>query len=278
MKPEDLAAAPPARLPFPITRSTAEAVECRAGTPDDGIGLMTGRFSTFNDWYEVDSWIEGHFLERIAPGAFRKTIAESRAQMKVLYDHGQDPQIGNKVLGPIRDLEPNASYGVPLFDTSYNRDLLPGLQAGVYGSSFRFTVEKDAWDRSPERSANNPEAIPERTITEARVFEFGPVTFPANPNATAGVRSTTDDFYQQALRSDPGRYDQLLRSAQSARTPADAGAATPTAEPPAATPDPEPAEQGTPRAEEQEPEAPAPTRRKPAPISAEDFLAQLRQE
>ena len=90
---------PPARLPFPVTRALSAPIEARAA--DGGMPTMSGHFSTFNDWYEVDSYIEGHFLERIAPGAFRKTISESRSSMKVLYDHGGDPQIGNKILGPI---------------------------------------------------------------------------------------------------------------------------------------------------------------------------------
>jgi hypothetical protein len=247
---EDLAAIRPARLPFPVTRAWAPPVECRSAEDPAAMPTMVGHFSTFGDWYEVDSWIEGHFLESIKAGAFRKTIRESRDQMKVLYDHGQDPQIGNKVLGSIEALKEDATgpaYEVPLFDTSYNRDLRPGLEAGVYGSSFRFSVEKDAWDHEPDASDYNPKGIPERTITEARVFEFGPVTFPANPNATAGVRSTTDSFYQRSR--DPEAFETLLRSAQAARTPADAGAAASPVEPPADTQEPpEPSRSDTPPA------------------------------
>jgi HK97 family phage major capsid protein/HK97 family phage prohead protease len=252
MKPEDLADIPPARLPFPVTRAVASKVEARE-TDGAAMPTMALHFSTFGDWYEVDSWIEGRFLEQIGRRAFDKTISESRDSMKVLYDHGQDPQIGNKILGPIDVLRTDkiGPYSeVPLFDTSYNRDLSPGLKAGVYGSSFRFTVEKDTWDNSPERSDYNPDAIPERTITEARVFEFGPVTFPANPNATAGVRSTTDTFYQRSR--DPEAFESLLRTAQAARTPVHAGAAAQSDEPPDDTPEappPEPSPPDTPRIE-----------------------------
>jgi HK97 family phage prohead protease len=160
---------PPARLPFPITRAVAAPVETLAST--DGMPTMVGHFSTFDQFYEVNSILEGRFLERIGRRAFDKTIRESRDQMKVLYDHGQDPQIGNKVLGKIEDLHTDRTgpaYTVPLFDTSYNRDLQPGLEAGQYGSSFRFTVEKDQWDDSPEPRDDNPDGIPERTITVRR--------------------------------------------------------------------------------------------------------------
>jgi hypothetical protein len=156
---------------------------------------------------------------------------------------------------------------VPLFDTSYNRDLAPGLEAGVYGSSFRFTVEKDEWDHSPARSEYNPDGIPERTITEARVFEFGPVTFPANPAATAGVRSTTDTFYQRTR--DPEGFESLLRSAQVARTPAAAGAAARSDEPPASTPE-EPLEPDTPRPPSPPPPAAATPTEDPADAGSLD--------
>jgi hypothetical protein len=273
MKPEDLASIPPARLPFPVTRALASAIECRADDDPAAMPTMVGHFSTFGDWYEVDSWIEGRFLESIKPGAFRKTIRESRSQMKVLYDHGQDPQIGNKVLGPIDSLKEDAvgpAYEVPLFDTQYNRELRPGLEAGVYGSSFRFSIEKDVWDHTPDPSEYNLAGIPERTITEARVFEFGPVTFPANAKATAGVRSTTDDFYQR--NRDPETFESLLRSAQAARTPQ--GAADPPVEPPSGTPEatpPEPPRSDTP------PAIVAPTPRVYARISREEFLARLKE-
>jgi hypothetical protein len=89
-------------------------------------------------------------------------------------------------------------YGVNLFDTSYNRDLLPGFKTGQYGSSHRFRVipDKDHWNERPERSERNPNGLPERTIREMSIHELGPVTFPANPNATAGVRSVslTDEW------------------------------------------------------------------------------------
>jgi HK97 family phage prohead protease len=171
---------------------------------DDGSEMPTlvGHFAVFDQWTEIASTFEGNFLERIAPGAFRKTFAENRRNMRVLFQHGRDPQIGEKVLGPIADLredERGALYEVPLFDTSYNRDLLPALSSNEYGSSFRFRVLQEQFTRKPERSEHNPEGLPERTITEAKVMEFGPVTFPAYEGATAGLRSATDWWLEQSL-------------------------------------------------------------------------------
>lgn len=183
---------------------------------DGAMPTLVSRFSVFNRWTEIDSWFEGRFMERIAPGAFKKTMRENRSQIKPLFQHGQDPQIGSKVLGPISDLreERDEAVGeVPLFDTSYNRDLVPGLKAGVYGSSFRFNVVKEEVNQKPERSESNPDGLPERTIKEVRLFEFGPVTFPAYADATAGVRSLTDEMLLGRLMDDPDKLQELLARA-----------------------------------------------------------------
>ncbi len=185
-----------------IVRTLWPGPEFRASDDGDSIGVMSGHFAVFNQWTEIDSVREGNFLERIAPGAFTRTFAENRDSIRVLYDHGQDPHIGNKTLGVPRFLDEDregAGYRVPLFDTSYNRDLLPGLQSKPpqYGASFRFSVDDEEFDRSAKKAAHNPKGLPERTIKAVNLYEFGPVTFPAYAGATAGVRSGTDDYLQR---------------------------------------------------------------------------------
>jgi hypothetical protein len=220
-----------------VVRALSAPPELRAAAAGDGsIGLLSGHFSTFGDWYRVCSMWEGDFMEQCAKGFTLDTIAEDRSGMRVLFDHGFDPQLGNKVLGPIQDLREDGTgpyYEVPMFDTSYNRDLLPGLKSGVYGASFRMRVTGEAWDDEPDPSDYNPKGIPERTITQARVMEFGPVTFPANPAASASVRSATDGYYEGLRMRDVRAFDDAVRSAgitlptdqavRSARSEADSG-------------------------------------------------------
>ena len=200
-----------------IVRAATSPV--RAVTPEgEGMPLMEVRFSPFDVWYEIDSFWEGTFLERTQRGAFAKTIKESRDAIRSLFNHGYDPQIGDKVLGNIEDLREDADSAVGevrLFDTFYVRELLPGLEAGSYGSSMRMRVVKEQWDDEPEPSDYNPRGLPERTITEVRLLEFGPVTFPANPEATTGVRSATDDFVERLRAHDPQRVDELTRARKS---------------------------------------------------------------
>lgn len=219
--------------------------------PDDGrLGTLLVDFSRFNTWYEIDSFWEGRFLEQVARGSFKRTIANNGDQVKTLFNHGFDMFINDKILGVAEVLEERSTsphMEVPLLDTSYNRDLEPGLRAGGYGSSFMFEVLGERWDREPDKSDANPDGLPERTITEVRLFEAGPVTWPANPDATAGLRSSsgTDWLIEQLRLRDVDRREQLVADLQAfrarygLRTPSQDGLATPTAVPDLKTPAPD---------------------------------------
>jgi hypothetical protein len=183
---------------------------------DDGrLATLEVDFSIFDVWYRIDSFWEGTFLERTVRGSFKKTIRENGSNVKVLFNHGFDFNIGDKALTVpelVEERETSPHLEGPLWDTSYNRDLLPGLRAGAYGSSFMFEVLGEKWNRDPDPSETNPEGLPERTITQVRLHEAGPVTWPANPDATAGVRSGVDWYAEQLQRRDPERLDELQRS------------------------------------------------------------------
>lgn len=198
----------------------------------DGLGTLVVRFSPFNTWYEINSFWEGRFLERTVPGAFKKTAREAKRSdglygTKVLFNHGMDFNIGDKILTvPHRfeETEENGYHGPilegELLDTSYNRDLEPGLRADAYGSSFMFEVIREDWNNEPEPGDHNPEGLPERTISEVRAFEAGPVTWPASPTATAGMRGRcgTDAWMERLAARSNQRYSDLLRSYEASRS------------------------------------------------------------
>lgn len=209
----------------PVARLAARAEDeaPEENTSGDGrLGTLEVDFSRFDTWYEIDSFWEGRFLERTVRGAFKRTIKNNGSNVKVLFNHGFDLHIGDKVLGvpevlEERDDSPHLEAG--LLDTSYNRDLAPGLRAGAYGSSFMFEVLGEKWDNEPERSDHNPDGLPERTITEVKLYEAGPVTWPANPDSTAGLRSGMDWYAERVQqRRDPGQYEELVRSFKAFRS------------------------------------------------------------
>lgn len=198
----------------------------------DNLGRMVVRFSPFDTWYEINSFWEGRFLERTRPGAFKKTAREAKRgdglySTKVLYNHGTDFNIGDKMLmvpDRFEEAEENGYHGPiiegDLLDTSYNRDLLPGLKRDAYGSSFMFNVIREDWNNEPDPSDHNPDGIPERSIAEVRTFEAGPVTWPASPTATAGMRSRcgTDSWMERLAARSHARYEDLVRSYEASRT------------------------------------------------------------
>ncbi len=169
--------------PFTLTRST-----------DGGMPHLHGTGATYDEWTEINSRFEGHFMERFAAGSFRKTISEGGDRIRCLFHHGQDPNVGVKPLGTITDLSERGrgvEYDVDLFDADYVRALVPGLEAGVYGSSFRFGIVKKEDER---KRVSNEKGLLERTIREASMRELGPTPFPAYAGTSAGLRSITDEF------------------------------------------------------------------------------------
>ena len=208
-----------------LYRANFRGVELRAEEPEGNEPsgpVMSGHFLVFDQWTEISSCYEGNFLERFAPGAIKKTIRENRDAMRVLFQHGFDYVVGDKPLGPIRTLEEDsvgehvdgvsgAWYEVPLLDAGYVRDdILPGLEAELYGASFRFRVIREEIDEEPGVSDHNPNGLPERTIKEAQVMEFGPVTFTAYAGASAGVRSLSDEFVLSRFAEKPDRLRELM--------------------------------------------------------------------
>ena len=160
--------------------------ELRDATEGDGRTLV-GYGAKFNEDTVINSW-EGNFIERIAPGAFKRSLKNNGDQVKILFNHGMDPQIGDKPLGRasvLKEDEVGLYTEVPLSRTSYNEDLIALLSDGALDSmSFRFSVVKDTWDGPTQRNG-----LPIRTLNEVRLMELGPVTFPAYQATTAGVRS-----------------------------------------------------------------------------------------
>lgn len=162
--------------------SLVRHVEFRAEPSGDGLTLE-GYAAVFNEWTEIDSW-EGSFRERIAPGAFRKTLSERTPILQ--FDHGTHPLIGSLPLGvftSIKEDEHGLRVKARLSDNWLVQPIRDAIRDGaITGMSFRFRVIQDKWAKGTDKMA-------ERTINEVALFEAGPVVFPAYEQTTVGVRS-----------------------------------------------------------------------------------------
>jgi hypothetical protein len=196
---------------------SAENFELREES--DGGRTLVVNFARFNEWTEIDSWFEGRFMERVLPGAFVDSFAERMP--KITFNHGRDPELGDKLLGhPVtaRETDVGGVAEAPMF-AGVPSLVVDGLRAGAYGASFRFGIDEETIVQRPELSDHNPEGLPERSIVKASVFETGPVTFPAYVGATAGVRSLTDEFrpatetVAELARRRPGELARMIEEA-----------------------------------------------------------------
>jgi HK97 family phage prohead protease len=201
--------------PRPVVRMAPPLARLRDDGPEaepDARPLYFGHFARFNEWTEIDSWIEGRFMERIAPGSLKKTFRERAADIRVLFQHGRDPMVGDKPIAEIEEMreDDEGAYHESRLLDGVPELIVSGLRAGQYGQSFRMEIMKEVEDTEPGVSDHNPAGLPERTIREIRLHEFGPVTFPAYANTEAGLRSATDAFVFGAIKRDPQRFRSLM--------------------------------------------------------------------
>ncbi len=180
------------RMAHPFGEIQEVRIVDRSDHDDDNvIGRLVGFPIVYGEWTEISGW-EGNFMEQIASGAPDRHLKTHRDKVKVLFNHGMDPTIGDKPLGK-PDVIESKKRGLwtetPLLDTSYNQDLRVLIEAeAVDGMSFRFNVQREDWVDEPKPSKLNPRGLPERIVRELKVFEFGPVTFYAYDATTAGIR------------------------------------------------------------------------------------------
>jgi uncharacterized protein len=167
------------------------------------------------------------FTERIAPGAFSKSLRQRSKDVRLYVNHNSDMVLASKRSGTLRLTEDEVGLRVEadLPETTAARDLRALMDAGVVSTmSFGFTVPRggDKW------SGNGME----RTLTGINLHEVSVVTgFPAYPQTEAAVRSLEKlsertgiavDELTEALDAlaegeelDPSKADLLLNAIKS---------------------------------------------------------------
>ncbi len=196
-----------------LVRSAPFSLERAAA--DDGLTL-TGHGAVFNEWTTIDSW-EGRFRERIAPGAFKKTLQENGHRVRLQFDHGQHPLIGSLPIGSVRKLKEDTRGLYVEARLADNWLVQPVREAieneSIDGMSFRFSVVAERWDEEDSD-------LPERTITEVRLMELGPVVWPAYEGTDVGVRSL--ELARSLLAADDDTRRDIARLLLRGDSPAEA--------------------------------------------------------
>ncbi len=168
-----------------MERRFQATAELEIETREDGTATVGGYAAVFhraNDaGTEYGLW-EGA-SERIMPGAFDRALSEGD-DVRALFNHDANVVLGRTSAGTLR-LSTNRRglrYDVDLPDTQAATDLAKSISRGdINGSSFGFIVEDEAWRKEGGQEI--------REVRGVRLFDVGPVVFPAYASATAGVRS-----------------------------------------------------------------------------------------
>jgi len=174
-----------------------DSLEVRAGGEDEARKIY-GHGTVFNKLSED----LGGFRELFEPGAFADSIKHD--DIRSLRDHTPSYILGRNKAGTLT-LEEDARgvyFEVTPPDTSYARDLMVSIERrDVTGCSIIFSVEGKKGERWFVDGAevdmldafmamwDGKKHKVERHVNKARLYDIGPVTFPAYPQTEVKARS-----------------------------------------------------------------------------------------
>lgn len=168
-----------------IERRTYTVQDVEARQADDGTMRISGYAAVFND-----SSVPLPFIERIAPGAFRKTLSET-PDVRLLINHEGLPLARTKN-GTLTLTEDSRGLYMDavIADTQEGRDLYTLIQRGDMDQmSFAFRVIRQKWN----------EGRTERLLTELSLADgdVSVVTYPAYPTTSVEAR----EHLKQAIQA-----------------------------------------------------------------------------
>lgn len=157
---------------------TFDASICELRAAEDGDGMTFGGYA----WRYNSPSLPLPFTERIAPGAFTRTL-KSKNDIRAYVNHDDTLLLGStraKTL-VIEDRADGGWVEIRLPNTTAGNDIRELVSRGdIQGMSFGFSTVRDSWSESGN----------ERTLEEVRLHEVSVVTgVPAYPQTTASVRN-----------------------------------------------------------------------------------------
>jgi uncharacterized protein len=160
-----------------------DSVEVRT---DNDKPKITGYAAVFNKLSED----LGGFREKIAPGAFARTLREVESGKRVVnsfFNHDQNWLLATTKNGSLRLKEDDKGLYVemePIVTTLNGHPINLIREGAVTGMSFAFSVYpngKDTWE-------HNKGAESVRTLQDVDLFDASPVVTPAYPQTSVKVR------------------------------------------------------------------------------------------
>lgn len=179
---------------------------------DDGTRVLVGYAAVFyradDPGTEYELW--GEAVERIMPGAFDAALAEGD-DVRALFNHDSNHLLGRRSSGTLR-LTVDAvglRFEIDLPNTQSGRDTAVSAERGdLTGCSFAFTLREGGseWRKEGDREV--------REIRATRLYDVGPVTYPAYKATSVSVRSEDVDGIRREWEQE--RQGELRASAEKA--------------------------------------------------------------
>ncbi|NYG47580.1 hypothetical protein GGD67_005061 [Bradyrhizobium sp. IAR9] len=157
--------------------------------------VITGFAAVFG----VETDIGGYFRERLAKGAFTRTLKE-RPDVVMLLNHDSGRVLGRTSAGTLSlrensgglyfslTVDPTTPEGQTALGTVGRRD--------VQGCSFGFRVKAEEW-----AFEEDDYRLPLRTITDVDLYEITLTGFPAYPTTTAALRASNSDAARRRIEA-----------------------------------------------------------------------------
>lgn len=159
---------------------STDDMELRVDEGDDP--QISGYAAKYGKW----STDLGGFFEKIRAGAFDEALADADSDVRALKNHDPNLLLGRTASKTLR-LESNSvglKFNLDVPKTTTGRDTVEEIRRkDITGCSFSFTTAEDDWKYLEDGSV-------QRTIIKvAKLFDVGPVTYPAYPDTSVAVRS-----------------------------------------------------------------------------------------
>lgn len=162
-----------------IERRNIELTELRVVNENNQKPKIRGHAAVFDKLSED----LGGFREKINPGTFKGTIKKD--DIRALFNHDPNYVLGRNKAGTLKLSEDELGLAIEIDppDTQWARDLIESMNRGdINQMSFGFTVKDmgETWDMTGK--------IPIRELSDVKLFDVSPVTYPAYPQTTVKVR------------------------------------------------------------------------------------------
>lgn len=176
------------------------AAETRIAPAGDGVPKIEGYAAVFDS----DSVDLGGFVERIAPGAFKRSISSSDAMIHAFWNHDSAIPLGSTRSGKLALAEDGKGLHFKLDTARLTPPQLDAIADGDMRMSFGFSVPKggDTWE---ERGGSVL-----RTLNDVTLLEVSPVSMPAYPATSVALRSL-DGWQKDADTFDPKLKQAILQ-------------------------------------------------------------------